>query len=712
MGGKRNWSQVMDKTIKTSRRSRLLSPAGPAEPTRDQKQRRLVIKHENRFLLLDLTGGMKPRHGAGLGLYYNDTRFLSTWHWCLNGAPLQFLSGNADDGFACRMDYSNRADKDLRDQEVYVSRQLVINDELIEELKLVNFTASTQPLYLSLRLGSDWADMFEVRGSVRRARGQTFKPEIETPAAAGGSEKGRITLAYLGLDGIVRKTKVYLTGPAMSISATRVSFKIKLKPGQEATIRLRVETSEDKAEAQDFAPNFAPKLTSKTGYDWQVPESAASALTRARQRYQQWLASVKRIETGNAAFNQVVDQAYRDIYLLLQTTAGGRIPAAGLPWFAVAFGRDSLVLGLQTLPLMPELSRDILRTLAYYQGKDYDVETGCAPGRIMHELRPGEMARLGEIAFRPYYGTVDATPLWLWLLAEYVEHTGDLTLARKLWSNVRAALDYLDEEVDAYRLAFLTYGGRGDTALANQGWKDSGNCIVNKDGSLATAPIAVCEVQGYLYAAWCKIGRLAKTLGYRSLGNRLTLQAIGLKKRFNRHFYVAGENFYALALDGKGKRCEAVSSNPGHLLSTGILPRERAKAVAERLLKPDMFTGFGIRTLSSAEKAYQPMDYQVGSVWPHDNGFAVAGMAKLGLEEEAHQVLRALSDVAISQPDKRLPELFCGFERGDSKAPVPYPVACVPQVWAAGSILHMVNALIKRNAVPQWLGKVELIGPE
>lgn len=700
----------MTKSARTLARKRLTTsgghekagPAGPAEQTQDQKQRRMVLKHENRFLLLDLNGGMKPRHGAGLGLYFNDTRYVSTWHWCLNGAALQYLNGS-EEGFACRLNLSNQAVGGLRDQQVHVLRRLVLGDAMVEELRLVNFAAAESPLKLSLHFGSDFADMFEVRGSVRAKRGDLLKPVIVNEEG-----RARVSFGYLGLDGCRRMTTVTLTGAGVRATAKRAVFDFTLPAHGEATITAVVETSE-------FGQSSVQSL--KKGDNYDHGHCFDGALERARAAYNAWLNSVGRIKTDNPAFNKVVDQAYSDIYVLLQETQGGKIPAAGLPWFAVPFGRDSLVLGLQTLPIMPQVTRDLLITLAHYQGDHYEVETACAPGRIMHELRPGEMARLGEIAFRPYYGTVDATPLWLWLLAEYVEQTGDLALARRLWKNVRAALGFLDNEIAA--TGFLTYGGRGDTALSNQGWKDSGNCIVHKDGSLAKAPIAVCEAQGYLFAAWFKIARVAAKLGYKSLGHKLTMQAISLKKRFNKRFYMADENFYAIALDGEGKRCEVISSNPGHLILTGILPIDRARAVASRLLEADMFSGYGIRTLSRREKAFQPMDYQVGAVWPHDNAFAVAGMTRLGMSAEAHRVLKALFDVAQSQADKRLPELFCGFDRvSETEAPVPYPVACVPQLWAAGSILHILTALVKMGGMagnsqsswshvaPDWLGKI------
>jgi len=436
--------------------------------------------------------------------------------------------------------------------------------------------------------------------------------------------------------------------------------------------------------------------------------------------YESWRAGQARITTGSAAFNEVLEQSYRDLYLLRQTTAGRPAMAAGVPWFAVPFGRDSLVVGLQTLSLMPDMSKEVLEVLAHYQGKKTVVETAERPGAIMHELRPGEMARLGEIAFRPYYGTVDATPLWLWLFAEYVLLTGDYAFGRKLWPQVRAALQFVEREVAS--TGYITYGGRGDTALSNQGWKDSGNCIVYSNGQLAKGPIAVCEAQGYLYAAWYKLAKVASHLGYKSMSLNLRHQSIALKARFNRQFYMPEQAFYAIALDGAGKRCDVISSNPGHLIVTGILPHKRALEVAKRMMEPDMFSGFGVRTLSSKEIAYQPMDYQVGAVWPHDNGFLVAGLCQVGDLEGAHKILRALTDVALSQSDRRLPELFCGFERGTLQTPVPYPVACIPQLWAAGSVFHMTQSLLLvaaqagsasslgGKAVPDWLQYIKVEG--
>jgi glycogen debranching enzyme len=368
---------------------------------------------------------------------------------------------------------------------------------------------------------------------------------------------------------------------------------------------------------------------------------------------------------------------------------------------------------------MPDLSRDVLRVLAAYQGEKHDSVTAEESGKIMHELRVGEMAVLKEVAFRPYYGTVDATQLWLMLLAEYVGWTGDINLAKELWPNVERALAFLDKATAG---GYIRYGGVSGEALTNQGWKDSGNCIVFKDGTLAKAPIAICEAQGYLYSAWLGIASLALQFGNHKLGNQLRERANELRENFREDFWVAENNFVAIAIDGNGRKVDSISSNPGHLLGTGILSPEQEVAVADRLMAPDMFCGWGIRTLSSGERAYQPMDYQVGAVWPHDNGFAIEGLAKMGRHADAHTIIEGLVASAKAQSDLRLPELFAGFARENSKEPVRYPVACVPQAWAAGTIFQIIKACLnlkpasdiehsaRSASFPDWMGDVHVRG--
>jgi glycogen debranching enzyme len=413
----------------------------------------------------------------------------------------------------------------------------------------------------------------------------------------------------------------------------------------------------------------------------------------------------------------MIDQAGRDIFLLRQPTPKGPCLSAGLPWYAVAFGRDQAVTGMQIVSFAPGLSKQILKVLAAYQGTKNDKFTEEAPGRILHELRLGEMARCREIPFIPFYGTIDATPLWLLLLNRYVDTTGDIALARELWPNVERALDYLEKSTSDTTGGFLFYGGQGKSALSNQCWKDSGDSIMYKNGVLAKQPIATCEVQGYLFEAFSATARLAKALGHDEVSARLEGKAAALKVNFQKYFWLPQQKFVALALDGDAKPCSVISSNPGHLLNSGILERDMQDAVVSRLMQNDMYSGWGIRTLSSEEVKYNPMSYHDGTVWPHDNAMTIEGMAATGHPKEACTVMSSLIDAAATASDSRLPELFCGFPRTQFDGPVPYPVSCVPQAWAAGSIFEMLKAtlgiyphqdqiVVKNPALPHGVNKL------
>jgi len=707
------------------------------DQTTDQTQRRLVIKHQNQFLLLDLQGGMAAQNGAGLGLYVNDTRFLSRWEMTINGGPLHFLSADADEGFACRLNYSNSAMSDIPAGSLSVNREIVVDEkEIVSEIiTLRNHRQSSTDLVVKLAFAADFADMFEVRGSKRERRGHHLATKLTR-----GKRSQTATISYVGLDNIVRRSRVAFShgneeAVQLSLSSSEAVYRLTLPALQTLELTVCITTSEsgefavpaghflkapDSVPAQNHGRRFAFARTSK----FVARTSKSNPLTRARRAYEQWKLGTARISTSNSDFNRLLDRSLRDIYLLRQDTVAGQTVAAGVPWFAVPFGRDSLIAGLQTLPFMPALSLDILQFLAAYQGKNYDQDTGEKPGRIMHELRPGEMAGLAEIPFRPYFGTVDATQLWLMLFARYVAWTGNLESAKKLWPAAQAALNYLSREsIKGGITGFVTYGGTAGAALSNQGWKDSGNCIVYSSGELAKAPIAVCEAQGYLYAAWTETASVARLLGYERTASRLEENARKLKKKFNRDFWMPEHNAFAIALDGDGKQCDAIASNAGHLLGTGILSPEREKLVCGRLMQTDMFSGWGIRTLASSEAAYQPMDYQVGAVWPHDNGIIAHGMCQAGEHNSAQSVLKAMLDVAMSQSDLRLPELFAGFDRGQERQPVPYQVACVPQLWAAGCAFHMTAGLlglgydhetrtlkVMRPSLPLWLDHIQLDG--
>jgi glycogen debranching enzyme len=384
------------------------------------------------------------------------------------------------------------------------------------------------------------------------------------------------------------------------------------------------------------------------------------------------------------------------MYLLRQSFGKHKTVSAGVPWFSTLFGRDSLITASQTLMLNSQIAKETLILLATYQGKVDDEWREEEPGKILHELRLGEMARCQEIPHTPYYGTVDATPLWLMLYAEHYAWTHDQELLEQLWPNALAAMDWIDRNTK--QTSYLSYFRKSKRGLVNQGWKDSGDCIVDHKGELANGPISLCEVQAYVYAAKMRLAEIARMKKRLDLADRWQEEARNLKVRFNRDFWVENQDFCALALDGDGKPVDSITSNPGHCLHLGLFTHEKAHSVAERLRAPDMFNGWGVRTLSSLSPAYNPMGYHIGSVWPHDNALIAMGLRSLGLIDQALEIFQGLFDMTEQQPYQRPPELFCGYERNGDNTPVQYPVACTPQAWATGSIFQLLQMMV--NLVP------------
>ena len=452
------------------------------------------------------------------------------------------------------------------------------------------------------------------------------------------------------------------------------------------------------------------------------PPTYEKQLADADDAYGKWRNSGATIETDNADFNKVVERAYRDLYMLRISSEHGDAIAAGIPWYVARFGRDQEITSMQTLLMQPDLAKGVLLDMAAHQGTKVDAETAEKPGKMMHELRVGEMARNNEIPFTPYFGTVDATPLWLSLLGKYVQQTGDVELAKRLQPNVDAALNYLDDEVKAN--GYIRYGGTAKEALSNQGWKDSGDSIMHGDGTLLQGPITLAEPQGYLFDAWKQAAHLSELSGNNDRAALLNGKADDLKARFNQDFWMPEKNYAALALDGQGRQAQVISSNPGHLLSTGILSPENAQLVVQRLMQPDMFSGFGIRTLSDNEVRFNPGSYHNGTVWPHDVSMIAAGIHDLTPESGmSDRVLTGMFDAAKKYPNYRLPELFGGFTRGNYPEPIPYPETSSPQAWAAGSMFQLLGStlglhangidnslLVFKPTIPDNLGSVKVRG--
>jgi len=401
---------------------------------------------------------------------------------------------------------------------------------------------------------------------------------------------------------------------------------------------------------------------------------------------------IAKIKTSNHLFNEVISRSASDMYMLVTPTERGLYPYAGIPWYSTVFGRDGIITAMMLLWADPSIAKGVLRYLAEMQATDVDPAADAQPGKILHERRLGEMARLGEVPFRRYYGTVDATPLFVMLAGQYYERTGDQETIKAIWPNIEAALRWCDEYGDRDGDGFVEYHRETDQGLANQGWKDSHDSIFHADGSGAEGPIALCEVQAYVFAAKQAAARLATTLNQADISNRLAKEAVNLRERFEAAFWCEDISTYALALDGAKRPCRVRASNAGHALFAGIAAPERAHRVARTLMSPDSFSGWGIRTLARGEARYNPMSYHNGSIWPHDNGLIALGMAQYGLKHEAAQVFRALFEVASYQELRRLPELFCGFTRRRHRGPTAYPVACSPQAWAAATPFALLGS--------------------
>jgi glycogen debranching enzyme len=667
----------------------------------ERPQPTLTVKDDDLFLVTDTLGnisGCSINDGnPSMGLFCCDTRFLSRLEVQIDGRSPVLLSSTADKGFSLSILCTNpRIDDRLKADTIGLKRELVLNGALFEEIEVSNYSTTTQSFELSLSFDADYVDLFEVRGFGRDKRGKLLRQvelvvEQEAIVSVDGasppqnqphvSTEKSLTLAYLGLDGMVMESRIQFQHRQPDY------FK-----GYTAIWVLELASHE--TQMLGYRVNMLTNNKSSSTV------SAAFTLGQARaaemMEEQQWGQQITQIRADKTIFNRVIERAEQDMYLLRQSFGRHKTVSAGVPWFSTLFGRDSIITASQSLMLNPQIAKETLNILAAYQGKVEDEWREEEPGKILHELRFGEMARCQEIPHTPYYGTIDATPLWLMLYAEYYAWTHDQETLEQLWSNAVAAMEWIDRNsVDTGYLGYMRKSKRG---LANQGWKDSGDCIVNRKGELANGPITLCEVQAYTYAAKMRLAEIAKMKKRLDLADRWLEDARNLKTRFNRDFWMEDQDFCALALDGDGKPVESITSNPGHCLHLGIFSPEKAYSVAERLRAPDMFNGWGIRTLSSLSPAYNPMGYHIGSVWPHDNSLIAMGLRSLGLVDQALELFQGLFDMTSQQPYHRPPELFCGYERSGDRAPVQYPVACTPQAWATGSVFQLLQMVV--NLVP------------
>ncbi len=651
----------------------------------------ITVKDDDLFLVTDTMGNISGCYLYGstpsMGMFCRDTRFLSRLELQIEGRSPILLSSNADKGFALSVLCTNPDLENLFQADtVGIRREIVLNGALFEEIEVTNYNTTSISFEVSLSFDADFVDLFEVRGHHRQNRGRVLhlaEPISDAVASLSNQphKEESLILAYQGLDG--------------SIMESLIQFQHLLPHhfhGYTAIWRLELAAHETK--------KLGYRLNMFTDNQSISAMSAASTLAQAKaaelMEQQNWLQQITRISSDKSIFNRVISRAEQDIYLLLQSFGKHKTVSAGVPWFSTLFGRDSIITASQTLMLNSQIAKETLMLLAEYQGQTDNIWREEEPGKILHELRLGEMARCQEIPHTPYYGTVDATPLWLMLYAEYYSWTHDQETLEALWPNALAAMGWIDRQL--HETGYLSYARKSKGGLINQGWKDSGDCIVNRKGELATGPISLCEVQAYVYAAKNRLAEIAKIKQRPDLAELWQTEARQLKAKFNQDFWLEDEDFCALALDGEGKPVDSISSNPGHCLSLGIFMSTKAYSVAERLLAPDMFNGWGIRTLSSLSPAYNPMGYHTGSVWPHDNSMTAMGLRSLGLIDQSLELFQGLFNMTSKQPYQRPPELFCGYEMNGDNTPVQYPVACSPQAWATGSIFQLLQMMV--NLVP------------
>ena len=652
----------------------------------------LTMKSGDAFLITDLCGNI-PASRQEMGLFWHGTRYLHSCNLFLQGHHLKALSHHAAEyGNACQIDltnytFSDQEGHEVRQGEIHIHRELEVRHQcFVQKLTITSFHDTQLSLTLGLKVGADFRDLFEVRGAVRTQRGN-YLPVQHT--------QDHITFAYRGLDEVERQSKLQLQPPAHTIHEERLYWNVCLQRNVPVEIILTATLNESQQQVEPALPEQ---------HSWQaLPQPL--------------------VQTNDVLFNRLLTRGLNDLMMLSTLTPHGYYPYAGIPWFSCPFGRDALITSLEFLPWHPEVVQGTLNFLAAHQGQILDEFTDAEPGKMLHEYRTGEMANLREVPFIPYYGSIDVTPLFLVTLDEYIRWSNNLEFLRTIWPQALAAAHWLITYGDRDGDSFIEYHKESSHGLANQGWKDSWDAISHADGSIARSPIALCEVQGYAYAAYRATSHLAALLGNDQEAAFWEQHAVTLQHNFLRDFWWEEEQVFYLALDANKQPCKVVSSDAGQCLWSGIVPEPQARLVIERLMREDMHSGWGIRTLSSVAARYNPMSYHNGSIWPHDTALVGAGFARYGGKAEAGRLLKDLYEASRFFEGARLPELYCGFKRREGYGPTRYPVACSPQAWATGAPFTLLNGLLglqpdaSRNTLtliqptlPAWLQQLELQG--
>ncbi len=647
-------------------------------------QRLFALKDRDTFVVADSRGDIQ---GAADGLFNDDTRILSRWELLLGDKAPTLLSGAlSQDNVFFTSHGLNRAIPVPGGPAgppgvLHVERKRFLwEHRLFERVRLTNYSPDAMTLPLGFRFDADFRDMFEVRGARRRKRGRLYPPEVDTAC---------VKFRYDGLDGVERTSVVAFSRAPDRIDGGEAEFHVELAPDAEFEVLVEIGAHERRPPDRDRFRNAAAR-------------ARVAMRARARRAF--------RLRSNGRLFNAWLDKSRADLALLTTPMETGPYPYAGIPWFSTCFGRDGILTAWQMLWLEPAMAKGVLSYLAEHQAEAVSAFRDSEPGKIMHETRRGEMSALGEVPFGRYYGGVDTTPLFVALAGAYAERTGDYAQIEQWWPALERAAAWIVRAAERHPLGLIAYARGLEGGLTNQGWKDSHDSIFHADGRFPDGPVALVEVQGYAYAAYRAMAMLSRTLGDpETVVEEWTARAEAIRQVVEERFWMEDAGFYGIALDGVGNLCRVRASNPGHLLFCSLPSAERARSVASELMGGDFFSGWGLRTLAVGEARFNPMSYHNGSVWPHDTALATLGLARYGERDSVARLTSALFETA-TQYDMRLPELFCGFPRAAGEAPIAYPVACLPQAWAAGSVFMMLQACLGVS-VRGDLGDVEVVNP-
>ncbi len=639
-----------------------------------RKVNNLTLIDGKTFSSTTVSGDITPPGAPDVGFFHDDTRFLSHLELKVGGHRAVVLSSSTERTFASKIELTTGAlaqlnTYDLPESTLHIRRQqLLASDIFYDSLVFSNFNQSEVELLVEITYDADFVDVFQVRGSARPHTGQYYKPVTTADT---------LTFFYKGRDNVRRETVIRFQTPPERIENKTAIWKLRLPPSSGkieliATVACHVEGERGRHGER----NFTQSLRSR------------------REHYLDWERDSTSFRSGNGVFDEALRTCVGDFHALQIPNGKEHIIAAGIPWFATMFGRDSIIAAYQSLLLNPQLAKDTMRVLARYQGKAVNDWRDEEPGKILHEYRTGEMTRSGEMPFGPYYGSIDATPLFLILLSETFNWTADEELIQELLPAALKALDWIENYGDLDGDGFIEYKRRSSKGLTNQGWKDSWDANMHRDGSVAKPPIALVEVQGYVYEAQYRMSQLLRQFGESERADDLKRRAQELSRRIEKSFWMADEAFYAMALDCDKRQLRAISSNPGHLLFTRVVNKDRARMLIERFMRDDVYSGWGWRTMSRDEGIFNPLSYHRGSVWPHDNSLTAHGMALYGYREEVNTIFTSLYHTALNFRDYRLPELFCGVQRREHDEPVHYPVSCSPQAWASGTFFLLLTSVL------------------